>query len=89
MSVRLARRTDADQADLRSTGAAERLATKAARRAPRAQGMTVSHLAAASVIDLIKRLFVFMVVSCSGFAAGLCPVLSFNLIWQSGQFWAI
>lgn len=48
-------------ADLRVMVGVLRLATKAARRAPRAQGMTVSFFAAASTTDLIKRVLVFMV----------------------------
>ena len=50
--------------------AARRLAMKAARRVPRAQGMTVSFSAAALVIDLMKRALVFMAL-----------VLDISLLW--------
>tara|TARA_R110002050_G_scaffold40784_1_gene99333 strand:- start:221 stop:391 length:171 start_codon:yes stop_codon:yes gene_type:complete len=38
---------------------------KAARRAPRAHGITVVSFAAAATTDFIKRVFVFMIVSPS------------------------
>jgi hypothetical protein len=51
-----------DQALLRAGAAgALRLAMKVERRAPRAQGITVSFSAAAFVMDLMKRALVFMV----------------------------
>ena len=50
--------------------AARRLAMNAARRVPRAQGMTVSFSAAALVIDLMKRALVFMAL-----------VLGISLLW--------
>jgi hypothetical protein len=68
---------------LRTGWGAVRDAIKAARRAPRAQGICVVSLAAAATTDLIKRVFVFMIVSpsiggvcslgsiCKGFWAGI------------------
>ena len=50
-----------DQAVLRVVAGAVRLAINAARRAPRAQGMTVVSLAAVSTTDLMKRVLVFIV----------------------------
>ena len=59
------------QATLRcgAASAALRFAIKAARRDPRAQGMTVSFSAVAFVIDLIKRALVFMCSSSVSFVA--------------------
>ena len=56
------------QALLRTGAAPARLAIKAARRAPRAHGMTVSVLAAVSTMDLMKRGFFFMALFLSGHA---------------------
>ncbi len=69
-SGRISVREDA-QATLRCgvASAAFRFAMNAARREPRAQGMTVSFSAAAFVIDLIKRAFVFICSSSVLFVA--------------------
>ncbi len=50
---------------MRSGWGVSRVAMKAARRAPRAHGITVVSFAAAATTDLIKRVFVFMIVSPS------------------------
>jgi hypothetical protein len=64
------------QAERRSCLLSLRLAMKAARRLPRAHGMTVSSLAAAATMPLMKRVLVFMgsILDVSG--CGLvCPLL--------------
>lgn len=80
-----------DQALLRrGASAARRFAMNAARRVPRAQGMTVSFSAAAFVIDLMKRALVFMSLVLSiCVVMGRCPCLRLNMTVQSGRFWAI
>lgn len=55
-------------ADLRSWSEPLRFAMKAARRAPRVHGITVSSLAAVAMTPLMKRVFFFM-------------ALILNLIW--------
>ncbi len=67
---------------LRTTGAALRLAMKAARRAPRAQGITVSFLAAVSTTDLMKRVLVFMVRILR--YVGICPLIALE---YAKTFW--
>ena len=68
-----------DQAVLRGAvwaSAARRLAMNAARRVPRAHGITVSFSAAACVIDLMKRALVFMALVLGIYlVAGCCPCL--------------
>jgi len=49
-------------ADLRDCSEPLRFAMKAARRAPRAQGITVSFFAAAATTPLMKRVLVFMIL---------------------------
>ena len=68
------RGSQAAAADLRSWEAALRLAMNAARRLPRAHGMTVVSVAAVSTMLLMKRLLVFMVVS-SVFRVRACALL--------------
>lgn len=64
---------------LRKGACAVRLAMNAARRDPRAQGMTVSFLAAVSTIDLMKRVLVFMSQFLSWWRCRLLPLLEDNL----------
>ncbi len=63
------------QADLRSFGSALRFAINAARRAPRVHGMTVSSLAAAATMPLMKRVFVFITLFLDLFDMGLLPLI--------------
>ncbi len=78
------RKTQAENcyAVLRTNAGALRFAMKAARRDPRAQGITVSFLAAVSTTDLMKRVLVFMVriLRC----VGICPFLA---IEYANTFW--
>jgi hypothetical protein len=61
----------------------------AARRAPRAQGITVSFFAAAATTPLMKRVLVFMALILSLFGVGVCPCLRMNMPRQSGRFLAV
>jgi hypothetical protein len=56
------------QAVLRGASDAERFAMKAARRAPLVHGRAVSDVTAVSAMDLMNRVLIFIVYSCSGLA---------------------
>jgi|TARA_R100001143_G_scaffold27694_1_gene27502 hypothetical protein len=70
------------QAVLRTGALPARFAIKAARRAPRAHGMTVSVFAAVSTTDLMKRGFFFM----ARFLFGHAGIVGFTIAVQSGRF---
>jgi hypothetical protein len=61
----------------------------ALRRAPRVHGNTVSSVAAAATIPLMKRVFFFMalILDLLCFRA-CCPCLKLNMTLQSGRFLA-
>ena len=61
------------QADLRTGASDLRLAMKAARRLPRAHGMTVSLAAAVATTLFTNRAFVFMAQVLSDFAWAFAP----------------
>ncbi len=60
----------------------------AARRAPRAHGMTVSFFAAVATILLMKRVLVFMALILDLSVVGVCPCLRLNMTQQSVRFLA-
>lgn len=77
------------QADLRAdVSDALRLTMKAFRRAPRAQGITVSFLAAVSTTFLIKRVLVF-IVSSSVCIFGSLPLLEDQYAGPIGRVFGV
>lgn len=77
------------QADL-ATGCSlpARFAIKAARRTPRCQGISVFDVSAVLITDRIKRLLVFMLLSCSFLSApGHLPLVEHQIARPFGQVW--